>query len=170
MEEETTIFLPYHTPFAAIAPRFSGSLSAIASGLIIVAILKSDTKMKTVYHRIMFFMSCADISASIAMALTTIPMPQHMSQEIMDIDGDLSFYEDWAGDQIGKHPNLRSTGFLLFLWRRIHVRLQCHAVHLLRLRHCIWHERGQDHQTRRTFFASRCLYSWIWSSGLWFEK
>ena len=76
-----------------------------------MAILKSDTKMKTVYHRIMFFMSCADISASIAMALTTIPMPQHMSQEIMDIDGDLSFYEDWAGIKLGNTQTCEAQGF-----------------------------------------------------------
>ena len=111
MEEETTIFLPYHTPFAAIAPRFSGSLSAIASSLILVAILKSDTKMKTVYHRIMFFMSCADISGSIAMALTTIPMPQHMSQEIMDIDRYLIFYEEWAGMKLGNTQTCEAQGF-----------------------------------------------------------
>ena len=112
MEEETTSIFPYQTtPFAVIVPRFSGSLSAIASSLIIVAILKSDTKMKTVYHRIMFFMSCADISGSIAMALTTIPMPQHMSQEIMDIDRYLIFYEEWAGMKLGNTQTCEAQGF-----------------------------------------------------------
>ena len=112
MEAETPKYFPYQTtPFAVIVPRFSGSLSAIASSLIIVAILKSDTKMKTVYHRIMFFMSCADISGSIAMALTTIPMPQHMSQEIMDIDWNLSFYEEWAGMKLGNTQTCEAQGF-----------------------------------------------------------
>jgi hypothetical protein len=114
MEEETTtpsINFPYHTPFAAIVPRFTGSLSAIASSLIIVAIFKSDTKLKTVYHRIMFFMSCADISGSIAMALTTLPMPKHMSQEIMDIDGNLSLYENWAGIKLGNTQTCEAQAF-----------------------------------------------------------
>jgi hypothetical protein len=112
MEEETPKYFPYQTtPFAVIVPRFSGSLSAIASSLIIVAILKSDTKLKTVYHRIMFFMSCADISGSIAMALTTLPMPKHMSQEIMDIDGHLSLYENWAGIKLGNTQTCEAQGF-----------------------------------------------------------
>ena len=112
MEAETPKYFPYQTtPFAVIVPRFSGSLSAIASGLIIVAILKSDTKMKTVYHRIMFFMSCADISGSIAMALTTIPMPQHISQEIMDLEWNLSFYEEWAGMKLGNTQTCEAQGF-----------------------------------------------------------
>jgi len=114
MEEETTTSsqaFPYQTPFAEIAPRFTGSLSAIASSLIIVTILKSDTKLKTVYHRIMFFMSCADISGSIAMALTSLPMPKHMSQEIMEIDGNLSFYDNWAGIKLGNTQTCEAQGF-----------------------------------------------------------
>jgi hypothetical protein len=59
----------------------------------------------------MFFMSCADISGSIAMALTTIPMPQHMSQEIMDIDWNLSFYEEWAGMKLGNTQTCEAQGF-----------------------------------------------------------
>jgi len=63
------------TPLASIIPRVTGSISAIGSSLIITLIFRSDKKLSTIYHRIMFFMSCGDILSSVAMAMTTLPMP-----------------------------------------------------------------------------------------------
>ena len=63
--------------FAAVAPRISGSISAISSSTIIFLIFRSQPRLSTIYHRIMFGMSIADIMASTAMALTTLPMPRN---------------------------------------------------------------------------------------------
>ena len=63
--------------FAATVPRITGSISAVSSSLIIYLIYRSKPKLTTIYHRIMFCMSVADIMASTAMALTTLPMPRN---------------------------------------------------------------------------------------------
>ena len=63
--------------FAAKVPRITGSLSAVSSSLIIYLIYRSKPKLSTIYHRIMFCMSIADVMASTAMALTTLPMPKN---------------------------------------------------------------------------------------------
>ena len=63
--------------FAATVPRITGSISAVSSSLIIYLIYRSKPKLSTIYHRIMFCMSVADIMASTAMALTTLPMPRN---------------------------------------------------------------------------------------------
>jgi hypothetical protein len=61
--------------FAATVPKITGSISAVSSSLIIYLIYRSKPKLSTIYHRIMLGMSVADIMASTAMALTTLPMP-----------------------------------------------------------------------------------------------
>jgi hypothetical protein len=66
---------PWETDYAALVPRFTGSLSAVSSALIIYVILRSEARLSSIYHRIMFGMSLADICGSIAMALTSLPMP-----------------------------------------------------------------------------------------------
>jgi len=63
--------------FAATVPKITGSISAVSSSLIIYLIYRSKPKLSTIYHRIMFGMSVADIMASTAMALTTLPMPRN---------------------------------------------------------------------------------------------
>ena len=63
--------------FAALVPRITGSISAVSSSLIIYLIYRSKPKLSTIYHRIMFCMSVADIMASTAMALATLPMPRN---------------------------------------------------------------------------------------------
>lgn len=69
-------YLGYQIPdYAALVPRISGSISAVSSSLIIYLIFRSKAKLTTIYHRIMFGMSVADVMASTAMALTTLPMP-----------------------------------------------------------------------------------------------
>ena len=63
--------------FAATVPKITGSISAVSSSLIIYLIYRSKPKLSTIYHRIMLGMSVADIMASTAMALTTLPMPRN---------------------------------------------------------------------------------------------
>ena len=65
----------YTEVYGSIAPRVTGSISTISSLLIIVVIFRSSVKLSSIYHRIMFGMSIGDILASIAMALTSVPMP-----------------------------------------------------------------------------------------------
>jgi hypothetical protein len=62
-------------------PAFPGALSAFSSLLIMYVILHSRNKLSSVYHRIMFFMSTADIFSSLAMAFQTIPMPRNLPRE-----------------------------------------------------------------------------------------
>ena len=92
--------LPLTDEFAAIAPRITGSLSALSSSLIIYLIFRSKAKLSTIYHRIMFGMSCADILGSTAMGLTTLPMPR-----------DSYLYYDWAGTQLGNSGTCKAQGF-----------------------------------------------------------
>jgi len=68
-----------------LIPRITGSISATASSLIIYLILRSDKKLSSIYHRIMFGMSCADILSSVAIALTTLPMPSDFPCEDEDL-------------------------------------------------------------------------------------
>ena len=58
-----------------IISMVSGWISTIASILTITVIFRSQIRLSSVYHRIIFGMSVSDTIGSIAMALTTIPMP-----------------------------------------------------------------------------------------------
>jgi len=63
--------------FAALVPRITGSISFVSSVILIFLIYRSHKKLSTIYHRIMFGMSVADLMSSSAMALTTLPMPRN---------------------------------------------------------------------------------------------
>jgi len=95
---------PWETDYAALVPRFTGSLSAISSTLIIYVILRSETRLSSIYHRIMFGMSLADICGSIAMALTSLPMPSYMPKEEI-------FGYKWAGTRLGNTYTCNAQGF-----------------------------------------------------------
>jgi hypothetical protein len=64
----------YFTKAGFIIPIITGWMSCISSLTIISFILRS--KSNTIYHRIMFGLSSADIITSLAIALTTLPMPK----------------------------------------------------------------------------------------------
>ena len=53
-------------------------LSALCSGVIVIVILRSRSRLASIYNRIMFFMSMSDVLASAAIALTTLMMPKDM--------------------------------------------------------------------------------------------
>jgi hypothetical protein len=63
------------TSAAALVPRFTSSISAISSMLIIYMIIISPAKLSSTYHRIMLAISSSDIFYSIASSLSTLPMP-----------------------------------------------------------------------------------------------
>ena len=77
-DELTFIETVYTSNLGSNIVRTTGSVSAISSLLLIVLIYRSRIRLSTVYHRIMFCMSLSDILASVAMALTTLPMPKDM--------------------------------------------------------------------------------------------
>jgi hypothetical protein len=95
---------PWETDYAAVMPRFSGSLSAISSAAIIYVILRSEKGLSGIYHRIMFGMSTADILGSLAMALTSLPMPSYMFKEE-------EFGYHWAGTRLGNTYTCNAQGF-----------------------------------------------------------
>lgn len=92
--------------FAALAPRFSGSISVIASSTILWIIFRSDTNLSTIYHRIMFGMSCVDILGSIAMGLSTLPMPKERN-----IEEDVHARFPWEGTMLGNETTCALQGF-----------------------------------------------------------
>ena len=99
---------PWETSYAAIVPRFSGGLSALSSLLIIHVILRSRTRLTTIYHRIMMGLSVADILGSVSMALTSLPMPAQLPNE-----QDFGYY--WAGTRLGNTHTCNAQGlFALF--------------------------------------------------------
>jgi hypothetical protein len=98
---------PWETDYAALVPRFTGSLSAISSVLIIYVIMRSETRLSKIYHRIMFGMSLADVLSSTAMALTSLPMPSYMPKEEV-------FGYEWAGTRLGNEYTCDAQGFFAF--------------------------------------------------------
>jgi hypothetical protein len=115
----------WETPLIQVAPIFSGSLSAISSTLIIYVILRSQTGLSSIYHRIMFGMSIADILSSVSIALSTLPMPSFMPQE-------KDFEYRWTGPRLGNTSTCNAQGFFqtfgilcMFTYNTIVVRLLC---------------------------------------------
>lgn len=95
------------TKFAALVPRFIGGTSTISSSIIIYTIFVSQSKLKTVYHRIMFGMSVADILSSVAMGLTTLPMPK--GDPLWIPKEDLRTYD---GTRLGNIYTCEAQGFM----------------------------------------------------------
>jgi len=91
-------------PYIALIPIITGSVSTISSSLIIYLIFLSKSKLSTIYHRILFGMSCADIIGSITMALSTLPMPE------INVCTDNGDYE-WDAVRIGNIQTCQAQGF-----------------------------------------------------------
>ena len=112
---ESTYTIPN---FAALAPRISGSISAVSSSIIIFLIFRSKAGMTTIYHRLMFGMSLADIMSSTAMALTTLPMPRNDDpiwfSGAYDLAGDELNNIWWFGQtKIGNVHTCAAQGFFV---------------------------------------------------------
>ena len=91
--------------YGAIVPRFTGSISVIASSIIIYLIIRSDDKLGSVYHRIMFGMTIADVISSTAMALTSLPMPRDLTPY------NLPYADVWVGTRLGNKYTCSAQGF-----------------------------------------------------------
>jgi len=76
MSEDTEMESFSFTKAGIIIPMVTGSISFLSSMIIIFTVLRSISGTKTTYHRIILFMSSADCLTSLAIALTTIPMPK----------------------------------------------------------------------------------------------
>ena len=72
----------YFTKAGIIVPTVTGSISFLSSLTVVSFILRS--RVNNVYHRIIFCMSFFDMLASLAIALTTLPMP---SDVVYPFDG-----------------------------------------------------------------------------------
>ena len=99
---------PLTDDFAALAPRYSGGVSVLASSIVIYLIFKSQTKLRSIYHRIMLGMSSVDILGSLAMGLSTLPMPRGSS-------ADMGYDYDWAGTRLGNVYTCNAQGFFFCL-------------------------------------------------------
>jgi hypothetical protein len=99
----TYVETPYTSALGLNIVRVVGSLSAISSAVIIIIILRSESKLSTVYHRILLMMSISDIVTSTAMALTTLPMPKDM------------IYTQFEGTSIGSTFTCELQGFFYII-------------------------------------------------------
>ena len=97
--------------YSVLTTRVNGTVSAIASTLLILVILKSETKLKTIYHRIIFGMSCADVLASIATALNTLPMPK---RGFYGTNALRSCYDHWPVIRLGNAQTCEAQGFCFY--------------------------------------------------------
>lgn len=68
----------YQSIMAAITVSATSTLSILSSLATIFVIKRSQLKLTSIYHRIMFGMSTMDIFGSLAMGLNVIPMPTDM--------------------------------------------------------------------------------------------
>jgi hypothetical protein len=60
----------------AVIPKVTGNVSAFFSGLIIYTIVRNENRRSRTYHRLLFGISCCDVSASLWLALSTWPVPK----------------------------------------------------------------------------------------------
>jgi hypothetical protein len=60
----------------AVLPKITGFSSFIFSLVIAITIFRDKKKFSKVYHRLIFGMSCADISSSLWLAMSTWPIPK----------------------------------------------------------------------------------------------
>ena len=62
--------------FLSIVPMFTGFLSILGSGWLIIEIVTTKSKLRTVYNRLLLAMSIVDVFVSIAYMFSTIPSPR----------------------------------------------------------------------------------------------
>lgn len=62
--------------FLSFLPMFTGFLSVLGSGWLIIEIVTTRSKLHTVYNRLLLSMSIVDVFVSIAYMFSTIPSPK----------------------------------------------------------------------------------------------
>lgn len=95
------------TSIVVVAPRICGSLSAISSVIILCKILSSYHKLSTIYHRIMFGMSLSNMIGSLAICLTSLPMPSEAPYGVV--------YEFDDAKRMGNQLSCEIQGFATML-------------------------------------------------------
>jgi hypothetical protein len=82
--------------FWIYATGIAGGLSFFSSSLVIFIICRSEARLSTIYHRLLFLMCCTDILGSLAISITTVPMPKDLPQEMLDggLEGSVRFGDD----------------------------------------------------------------------------
>lgn len=84
-----------------ILPIITGLISAVSSSLILFIIFKSTKKLKDVYHRILSLLCVLDILFSLALAASTLPIPNE------------DFYSGFKGPRLGNHGTCQTQGFFI---------------------------------------------------------
>jgi len=101
-DERLDIKTIYNSWSGILTTVTSAVISIIASAVVIRLICRSAKGIKkSVYHRILFGMSAADIVQSLALALTTLPMPKDM------------IYTNFQGIILGNDATCLTQGFVV---------------------------------------------------------
>jgi len=85
----------------AMAQMITSIISLIASNTILWMIFRSKEKMSSIFHRLLFMLSLSDIMSSIALGLSTIPIP--------------SEYKDIIWNARGNATTCQMQGFFIFI-------------------------------------------------------
>ena len=101
-DEERNQLETFYTSWIAISIlTVTASTSVVSSGVIMFLILRRFASgLKTVYHRIIYWLSFSDIVNSFCMAVTTMPMPKDM------------MYHQYKGITIGNEITCNVQGML----------------------------------------------------------
>jgi len=101
-DERLDITTLYTSWAGIIVTVISSVISIVASAVVIGIIYRSAKGLKnSVYHRILFGMSAADIIQTLALAFTTLPMPRDM------------IYTNFQGLIIGNNASCLAQGFFV---------------------------------------------------------
>lgn len=100
-DERSQISTFYTSIPGAATAAVTGSLSSIASVLVLYVIFKSPRGLKTVYNRIIFGLTTSNLLMSIAIAFNTLPMPTDM------------IYNQFQGIVVGNSYSCTAQGFFM---------------------------------------------------------
>ncbi len=95
--------------YRLVVPRFTGGFSISCSMLIIYMIFRSNTRLNSIYHRIIFGMSIADIITSTAVVISHLAVPREGISEAVD-----ALYLG-CNQRLGNFFTCNIQGFFFFL-------------------------------------------------------
>lgn len=102
LADERSQINTFYTSMAGTATAATtGSLSSIASILVLWVIFKSPRGLQTVYNRIIFGLTTSNLTMSLAMAFNTLPMPTDM------------IYHQFQGIILGNTYSCTAQGFFM---------------------------------------------------------
>jgi len=106
-DKDTFVETVYTSKLGANIARGSGSISILSSIILMLIIHRSRIGLSTIYHRIMYCMSLADIMTSVAIALASAPMPKDM------------IYTQFKSGVYGNEATCTAQGIAFFLGSNI---------------------------------------------------